>query len=283
MTRSAERHAKFRHASLLIGGGVLGLFVLLALLAPAIAPHDPYAQDLLNRLTDPVWYPGGSWEHPLGTDTLGRDYLSRLLHGARISLLIGFVAAAIGAVIGSTIGILAGYLGGRVDAAVMLVINVRLSLPVVLVALAVVALVGGSLTIVVLVLGLLLWDQMALVARAATQQVRTLDYIAAAEAAGASKLRILLREVLPNVRNPLIVVLSIEMASAILIEAALSFLGLGVQAPLPSWGLMLSEAKGQMFFQPWLITLPGACIFVLVLAINLVGDGLRDISAPETR
>jgi peptide/nickel transport system permease protein len=271
------------HGSLLLGGGVLGGFLLLAVLAPAISPHDPYAQDLLNRLADPVWHPGGSWEHPLGTDTLGRDYLSRLLHGAQISLLIGFVAAVLGALIGGTLGIAAGYFGGRVDAAVMLLINVRLSLPVVLVALAVVALVGGSLTIVVLVLGLLLWDQMALVARAATQQVRTLDYVAAAAAAGAGPFRILLREVLPNVWNPMIVVLSIEMASAILIEAALSFLGLGVQAPLPSWGLMLSEAKGQMFFQPWLIVLPGACIFVLVLAINLVGDGLRDITAPEAR
>jgi peptide/nickel transport system permease protein len=279
----AARGRLFGHVGFALGAGVVALILLVALFAPWIAPHDPYAQDLLNRLTDPVWHRGGSWEHPLGTDAVGRDYLSRLIYGARISLLIGFCAALMAALIGGVLGVAAGYFGGRVDQLVMLLVNVRLALPVVLVALAVVAVVGGSLTVVVIVLGCLLWDQMALVARAATMQARSMEYVAAAQAAGSSTFRVLTREVLPNVANPLIVVLTIEMANAILIEAALSFLGLGVQAPLPSWGLMLSEAKAQMFFQPWLIALPGACIGILVLAINLAGDGLRDLTQPEGR
>jgi peptide/nickel transport system permease protein len=143
--------------------------------------------------------------------------------------------------------------------------------------------VGGSLWVVILVLGLLKWDRFAVVMRAATQQVRSLDYVAAAEAAGASTVRVILGEVLPNVLPQLVVVASVEAASAILLEAALSFLGLGVQPPTPSWGLMISEAKGLMFFDPWLISIPGIALFLLVLAINLLGDGLRDVTAPENR
>ena len=277
------RRRILRNKALLVGGGLLLLILLVALLAPWLAPHDPYAQDLVNRTAPPVWKDKGSWLHPLGTDPLGRDYLSRLLYGARISLLIGISVAVISGLIGTAMGMLAGYFGGRTDMVVSFLVTTRLSMPVILVALATVALVGGSLWIVILVLGLLKWDRFAVVMRSATQQVRSLDYVAAARSAGASTPRILLGEVLPNVMPHLIVIATLEAASAILLEAALSFLGLGVQPPLPSWGLMISEAKAYMFFSFWLIAIPGTALAVLIFAINLCGDGLHDLLSPEGR
>lgn len=281
--RAMLRKRALAHAGLMIGACLLGLILLVALLAPLIASHDPYDQDLARRLIPPIWHQSGTWAHPLGTDMLGRDYLARMIYGSRISLLIGFSVMLISGCIGAALGISAGYFGGKTDLFVTYLTTVRLSLPVILVALTTVALVGSSLWVVILVLGLLKWDRFAVVMRSATQQVRNLDYIAAAHAIGCPTWRVVLGEVLPNVANPLIVVATLEMGSAILLEASLSFLGLGVQPPLPSWGLMISEAKGFMFFSPWLITLPGAMLFALVLAINLLGDGLRDVTAPEGR
>lgn len=266
-----------------VGAGILFLITLCALLAPWIAPYDPYAQDLVNRNIPPFWYANGDWTHPLGTDPLGRDYLSRLIYGARISLLIGVSVAVISGLIGTLMGMLAGYFGGKTDMVVSFLVTTRLSMPVILVALATVALVGSSLTVVILVLGLLKWDRFAVVMRSATQQVRSLDYVAAAESAGASTFRILRQEVLPNVVPHLIVIATLEAASAILLEAALSFLGLGVQPPLPSWGLMISEAKTYMFFSFWLIALPGSALALLIFSINLAGDGLHDLLSPEGR
>jgi peptide/nickel transport system permease protein len=279
------RRRIFHHWSLLAGGIILLAIVAMALLAPALAPHDPYDQDLARKLIPPVWHAGvkATWAHPLGTDQLGRDYLSRLLYGARVSLLIGFSAMLISGVIGTVLGVLAGYFGGRIDMVVNFIVTTRLSMPVVLVALAVVSIIGSSLTVVIWVLGLLIWDRFAVVMRSATQQVRAREFITAAQASGCSTPRILLTEVAPNILNHLIVVATLEMAHAILLEAALSFLGLGVQPPTPSWGLMVSEAKGLMFFDPWLITIPGVALFLLVLAINMLGDGLRDVTAPENR
>jgi peptide/nickel transport system permease protein len=271
------------HNGLVIGVGLLCAIIALALLAPLIAPYDPYEQDLARRLIPPIWYQQGNWAHLLGTDNLGRDYLSRLIYGARISLLIGLAVMVISGLIGSTLGLAAGYFGGRVDAVITFFVTVRLAMPLILVALAVVATIGGSLTLVVLVLGLLKWDRFAVVMRAATQQVRALEFVAAAECIGASSPRIILGEVLPNVTPQLIVVATVEAANAILLEAALSFLGLGVQPPLPSWGLMIAEAKLYMFFSFWLIALPGTALALLVLAINMVGDGIRDVTAPGGR
>jgi len=276
------RRRIFGHYGLLFGGGILLIMFLMAILAPLIAPHDPYMQELLARMRQPVWM-NGDWNHPLGTDHLGRDFLTRLMYGAQISLLIGFAAATISGIIGTTMGVAAGYFGGRVDMFVTFLITVRLSMPVVLIALAVVALIGGSLTVVISVLGLLLWDRFAVVMRSATMQIRQMDYVAAAKAVGCSTPRILLTEILPNIVNSLIVVVTLEMAHAILLEAALSFLGMGVQPPLPSWGLMVSEGKEQIYFESWMITIPGVALFLLVLAINLVGDGIRDVTAPENR
>jgi peptide/nickel transport system permease protein len=277
------RRRIFGHYGLIFGITVLAIIVLIALFAPLLAEHDPYSQDLLARMKPPFWMAGSNPDHILGTDHLGRDYLARLLYGARISLAIGLVAALISGLIGTAMGVAAGYFGGRVDLVVTFLINVRLAMPVVLVALAVVAILGGSLQVVVTVLGLLLWDRFAVVMRSSVLQVRDLEYVNAAKAIGCSTRRIILSEIMPNIVNNLIVVATLEMAHAILLEAALSFLGLGVQPPTPSWGLMISEGKQMMLFEPWLIAIPGVALFILVLAINLLGDGLRDVTAPENR
>jgi len=281
MPRPRARWA--RHTGFLVSAVLLLAMILLAVGASWIAPHDPYQQDLLTRLQPPVWYDGGNWNHPLGTDDLGRDYASRLIHGARISLFVGLAVVCISGLIGSVLGLAAGYFGGRVDTAITFLITARLATPVILVALAVVALRGASLGTVVSVLGLLLWDRFALVMRAEAQRVRSADYVVAARVQGASTMQIILHEVLPNVANSLVVVATLELAHAIILESALSFLGLGVPPPLPSWGLMISEGKAQILFDPWLVTIPGAMIFVLVLSVNQLGDGLRDISSPEAR
>jgi peptide/nickel transport system permease protein len=283
-THGARLRARvLRHKGLMAGLILLGIIIFMALFAPLLSAHDPYDQDLARRLVPPIWHEKGGWLHPLGTDNLGRDYLSRLMHGARISLLIGIAVMLVSGMIGSVLGLLAGYFGGRWDLVITFIITTRLALPVVLVALAVVAIAGGSLFVVIAVLGLLKWDRFAVVMRAATQQVRALDYVTAAAASGASTPRIIFGEILPNVLPQLIVVATVEAASAILLEASLSFLGLGVQPPLPSWGLMISEAKSYMFFSFWLIAIPGAALATLVLSINLIGDGLRDVLAPEGR
>jgi peptide/nickel transport system permease protein len=277
------RRRLFAHKGLMIGGIILAVIIFFAVLAPILSPQDPYAQSLTTRLSKPFWHAESTWKHPLGSDHVGRDYLSRLLYGAQISLLIGFCVALISGVIGTALGVVAGYFGGRVDMVITFIITLRLSIPFVLVAVAVVGIVGGSLKVVIITLGLLLWNRYAVVMRSATQQIRNQDYIPAAEAVGCSTTRILLSEIMPNIVNNLVVVATLEMANAILLEAALSFLGLGVQPPIPSWGLMVAEGKDFLFFEPWLIAIPGVALFVLVLAINLLGDGIRDVTAPENR
>ncbi len=257
--------------------GVILLIAICALLAPLVATHDPYIQNLDKRMVPPFWMEGGSMEHLFGTDQLGRDYFSRLVYGARISLTIGLLTVLISGLIGIGLGMLGGFFGGAVDNAVMFVITCRLSIPLILVALTVVALVGNSLMVVIVTLGFLLWERFAVVARTTTMQVRQREFIDAAAASGASTFHILVSEVLPNILPHLIVVATLEMAIAILLEAALSFLGLGVPPPLPSWGLMIAEARDYMFFTPWVIMIPGVSLFILVFAINLLGDGMRDL------
>ncbi|MCS5599541.1 MAG: ABC transporter permease [Rhodospirillales bacterium] len=277
-----KRRAK-KHVGFIIGGTVVVLVLILAVFAPVIAPSDPYDQTLTNRLLPPIWHEKGSWSHPFGTDALGRDYFSRVIFGARISLMIGFFAAAVSAVVGSALGMVGGYFGGKTDAVVMYLINVKLALPGLLVALSLVSVFGGSLIALICILAFLFWDRYAVVTRSVTQQIRTNDYITAAQAVGASRLRIIVGEVLPNLMNQIIVIASLEMAVAILVEAALSFLGLGIQPPTPSWGLLVSEGRSFMFFKPYLVTIPGLAIFILVISINMMGDGIRDITAPEGR
>ncbi len=265
-----------RRLPLLIGGVIVTLAVLIAIFGPFFAPHDPFAQNLSHRFIPPAWLPGGSSAHLFGTDQLGRDYLSRLLLGVRISLEIGITTVILSGLIGTALGVVGGYFGGWIDSIVLFIISCRLAIPLILVALTVVFLVGSSLTVVMLTIGLLLWERFAVVARSATRQVITLDYVSAAWCAGCSRLRVVLGEVLPNIVHHLIVVATVDMAIAILLAAALSFLGLGVPPPLPSLGLMIAEAKDYMFFTPWVIQIPGIVLCVLAFGINLFGDGLRD-------
>ncbi|CAH1657936.1 MULTISPECIES: ABC transporter permease [unclassified Chelatococcus] len=272
-----------RHGGFVFGAAILLLAVAVAVFAPLIAPYDPVAQNLSGRLLPPAWMQGGRPDHLLGTDHLGRDYLSRLIYGSRVSLIVGFSTMLISGVIGSTLGFIGGYFGGRVDDVITYIINSRLSMPGLLVALAVISLVGGSLLTIVLVLGFLFWDRYAVVVRTATQQVRSADFVAAAQVAGASAPAIIWRQIRPNVFHHILVIATLEMAMAILSEASLSFLGLGIRAPTPSWGLMIAEGRTYLFAKPYLVWIPGIAIFLLVLATNLLGDGLRDLSQPERR
>ena len=271
------------NSGVMIGGTILLLIVAIAVLAPLLAPHDPVAQDLTRRLLPPFWHDRSVPEHLLGTDHLGRDYLSRMIYGARISLGVGLGVTLVSGVIGVTLGLLAGYFGGWVDMVISFAITTRLSLPIVLVALAAVALGGASLTTLITVLGLLLWDRFAVVARAATQSLRHQEFIHGLRAIGASRARILFLEILPNMQSMILVVVTLEVANVILLEAALSFLGLGVRPPTPSWGLMISEGRDNILFDPWLIAMPGSALCLLVLAVNLFGDGMRDITGPARR
>ncbi|MGJ8544546.1 MAG: ABC transporter permease [Sulfitobacter sp.] len=267
----------------LIGGTLLAVIILIALLAPLLAPHDPIAQDLSRRLLPPFWHDRSVPEHLLGTDHLGRDYLSRMIFGARVSLGVGLGVILVSGGIGITLGLIAGYFGGWIDMVISFAITTRLSLPIVLVALAAVALGGASLTTLITVLGLLLWDRFAVVTRAAAQSLRHQEFIMGLRAIGASRTRILFLEILPNMRATILVVVSLEVANVILLEAALSFLGLGVRPPTPSWGLMISEGRDNILFDPWLIALPGSALCLLVLAVNLFGDGMRDITGPARK
>lgn len=272
-----------RHTGLVFGGLILFVFVLAALAAPWLTPHDPTMQDLSRRLVEPVWSMAGSWEHPLGTDHLGRDYWALLLYGGRISLLIGFSTVVVSGLIGTALGVAAGYWGGKTDLVVNFLLTIRLAMPVVLVGLVAVAVLGQSLPLLIAVIGGLLWDRLVIVTRTATQQIVGREFVVAARAIGSSTTRILLREILPNIMAPLLVISTLELARAVLMEATLTFLGLGVQPPLTSWGLMIAEAKSQLLFRPWLIAIPGTALMLLILAINMVGDALRDVTAPEGR
>lgn len=269
--------------SLNVGGFILLAWVALALAAPLVTPHDPYAQDLGSRLLRPFWEAKNAPGHLLGTDGFGRDYLARILYGSRVSLIIGFCAALIAGVIGTAMGLVAGYAGGRVDAAVLFLLTVRLSMPVILIALSLVFLVGNSVATIVLVLGFLMWDRFAVVARTSAMQAASRDYVRASELLSSPAWWIALRVILPNIAGPLIVVLTLEVAHAMLLEAALSFLGIGVAPPTPSLGGMISEARPFLFFEFWMIALPGAALFSIVLAVNLFGDGMRDLTAGAGR
>lgn len=272
-----------RHGSFWAGSVIILAVAVAAILAPLMTHYDPAAQNLAERFVPPMWAEKGSLAHMLGTDNLGRDYLARLLYGARISLIIGLLTVLISGTIGTALGVAAGYWGGWIDLVVNFVVTIRLTLPVVLVALVVVALMGSSLPLLILVIGFLLWDRFAIVVRSATQQLAQREFIIAARAIGSSTPRTLVREILPNVAGSLIVVSSIEFAHAILLEATLSFLGLGVQPPQVSWGLMVAEAKGQLLFRPWMVAIPGVALVLLIFAINLVGDAVRDVTTPEGR
>lgn len=272
-----------KHIGFIAGSIVVLIFICSAIFAPFLVSYGPYDQNMADRLINPIWGKGGSWEHPLGTDAYGRDYLTRLLYGARVSMSIGFTAALIAGLVGTIVGMIGGYFGGKTDAVVMYFISCKLALPGLIVSMSLVSVFGSTIFVLICVLGFLFWDRYAVVLRAATMQIRDNDFVVAAEASGASKARIILTQIFPNVVNNVIVILTLEVALAILIEATLSFLGLGIQPPIPSWGILVAEGKDFMFYKPYLVTMPGLCIFFLTIAINMMGDGIRDITSPEGR
>lgn len=266
-----------RNKAALVGLGIVAVLILAAIFAPFLAPYNPYIVSLGDRLQPP----GGA--HVLGTDELGRDILSRLIYGARIALYVGIVTVALSGVIGISAGLVAGYLGGYWDAVIMRLVDVFLAFPVIILAIAIVAVRGPGLTNVLLALALVYWTSYARVARGTVLLLREEEYTWAARALGASPVRIMLRHLLPNAVAPMVVLASLGMGNAILAEAALSFLGLGIQPPEASWGSMLNFGMGYLREASFLSTFPGAAIFVAVLGFNLLGDGLRDALDPRMR
>jgi peptide/nickel transport system permease protein len=260
----------------LIGGSVLLLLVLVALLAPLLAPHDPLAQDLYNRLQPP------SLEHPMGTDDFGRDILSRIIFGARISLRIGLVAITAALAVGTVLGLWAGYWGGAIDTVIMRLMDLLLAFPSILLAIAVVAVTGPGIDNAIMAVSVVLIPQFARLVRSSVLSVREMAYVEAARALGAGQARILFVSVLPNCMAPIIVQTTLSLGTAILDAAGLSFLGLGAQPPMPEWGAMLAGGRELLLEAPWVMTFPGLAIFAVVLALNLFGDGLRDALDPKT-
>jgi len=265
--------------------GVIVLVVGLACVAAPtfLLPHDPESGDLILRLLPPAWEEGGSSEYLLGTDTLGRDVLSRVMRGARYSLTIALLAALISALIGVTAGLVAGYYGGRVDSTIMRLADIQFAFPVVILLIAVVGVIGTGFVQLIAVLGVTGWASYARIVRGSTLAVRSADYIEAARALGARSRRVMLRDVLPNVGSEIIVLTSFLLGQLILLESGLSFLGLGIQPPTPSWGGMVGDARGYLDLAWWVLAFPGGAIALTVLAFNFLGDGLRDAFDPYTR
>ncbi len=272
-----------RHVFGLLGAGILVTMVIFAVFAPWLAPHDPFALDLLARLKPPFWSEGGSLTYPLGTDNVGRDILSRVIYGARVSLSVGFAAVLVGAIIGSLIGILAGYFGSWLDAILSWLINVQLSFPFTLLAIFLLATLGGGFWPVVLVLALATWVNYARIVRGQVIMVSSREFVESAHSVGVGSFRILARYILPNTTSPIIVVASFSMAQAILTEAALSFLGVGVDSATPSWGTMLNDGRNYLQDAWWMATMPGIATALAVLAGNLCGDWLQDYTNPRLR
>ena len=266
-----------------IGAAIVGLVVLAAVAAPLLATTDPIEQDLSVALKPPFWLEDGSFAHPLGTDHLGRDVYSRLVYGAQISLTISVLAALLGAAVGVAAGLAAGYLGGRVDMVIMRIVDLNLAFPLILLALAVVALLGASLRNLVIVMAITTWMIYARVVRGVSLTLREQEFIQAVRALGARDTRIIIRHILPNVAAPILVIWTLEVARVILMESALSFLGLGVPPPTPTWGRMLAEGRDYLTMASWIAVFPGLAIMFTVLGINFLGDGLRDLLDPRLR
>jgi len=265
-----------------LGMIVVALLIFMAVAAPLLAPHDPTDQDLKLRLLPPAWIEAGDWAYPLGTDHLGRDILSRVIFGARVSLLVGFSSVFFAVIIGTILGLLAGYHGGWLDDGISRVIDIQLAIPYFLLAVALIVVLGSSLPILIFVLVLYGWTVYARLVRAQTYSVRGRDYVTAATAVGASTNRLLARHILPNMISIILVIATLELATMIIFEAGLSFLGLGVQPPTPSWGGMLADGRDYIAAGIWWPSMfPGLAITLTALAINLAGDWLRDLWDPR--
>ena len=267
-----------------MGGAAIFLAIVLsAVFAPWIAPHDPVVVDIRHRMGPPAWMEGGTREHVLGTDQIGRDLLSRVIWGGRVSLVVGVTAVLLSSTIGILFGLTAGYFGARLDWSIMTFINVMLTFPFVLLALAVIAVLGPSMPNMIIVLGVTGWPVYARVVRAETLALREREFVLAARALGGSHARIVFRQILPNLISPIVVITTLQIAQVIILESFLSFLGLGVQPPTPAWGNMLGEGRVYMLNSWWIAAFPGLAIFVTTLVINLIGNALRDWLDPHMK
>jgi peptide/nickel transport system permease protein len=275
-------------------GILLFLLVLPAVFAPFIAPHDPRSSALSHRLTPPAWVQeqrvdgvvvqkGGTWTYPLGTDRQGRDILSRIVYGARVSLAVSLVSILVGGIVGTSLGLVAGYFGGKSDALIMRLVDMSLALPTILLALVLVAAVGPSFRTVVIVIAVLLWARYARQVRGESIALKNRDFIHRARVAGASHFRVMTRHILPNVVNSLIVLATLQVGYVIILEATLSFLNAGIPRPTPAWGLMVADGREYLTTAWWIAFFPGMAIMLTVLSLNLLGDWLRDRLDPKLR
>lgn len=267
----------------LLAAFVLTLIVASAVFAPWIAPHDPLTVNIRHRLAPPAWMEGGTAAHLFGTDQIGRDLLSRMIYGGRVSLVVGITAVLMAASIGVLLGLTAGYFRGNVDWLIMTLVNVMLTFPFILLALAVIAVLGASLKNMILVLGIAGWPIYARVVRAETLAIREREFVLAARALGMSHARVMFLQIAPNLTSVIVVIATLQVAQVIIAESFLSFLGLGIQPPTPAWGNMLGEGRVYMLNSWWIATFPGLAIFLTTLVINLMGNALRDWLDPHLK
>ena len=260
---------------------ILVMTILVGAFANFIVPFSPYDQNLDNRLKSPLWRDKDDRIHILGTDHLGRDVFSRIVYGVRVSLLIGILAVAISAIFGIVLGLIAGFYGGIFDDIIMRIADVQLAIPLILLAIAVIVVLGSSIEVLILVIGFTQWMAYARMVRGETLSLREKDFVTSGYAVGASDMRIIVRYIFPNTLASLMVLITLNMALVIVLEAGLSFLGLGIQPPEPSLGTMLSESKDYLSRAWWLSTFPGLTIMIIIMGINLFGDGLRDVLDPR--
>lgn len=282
MPKSNNIWIHLRHAPW-AGLVILLLLLIAALFAEIVSPHSPVDQDITQALSPPLFFEGGTWNHLLGTDELGRDILSRIIFGARISLVVGFIAVAISGFIGTCLGLVSGYFGGRTDSIIMRIVDIQLSMPYILIALALIGALGPSLRNIIIVIGITSWVDYARIVRGEVLSIKENEFVDLAKIAGCRTPRILLKHIFPSLVNSLIVLGTLMLGRIIIFEAALSFLGLGVQPPTPSWGIMLADGRQYLTYAWWLATFPGFAIMLVVLGTNLVGDWLRDLLDPKQR
>lgn len=265
----------------LLGALILVFIVFLALTANLISPHNPFEQDIVHKLLNPVWTAGHDAKYFLGTDQLGRDVLSRLIYGSRVTLMVAFSGTVVAGIVGVFLGCISGYYGGRIDAIVMRIADIQLSFPFILLALFIAAVLGSGLGNVVLIAGLCCWVQYARMVRGEVLSIKEIEYVEAVRALGGSNMRIIFVHILPNIASTIIVIATLQMARIVLMEASLSFLGLGVPIEIPTWGRMLAESRVNIVSYPWHAVFPGVLITLTVLGVNLLGDWMRDYFDPN--
>lgn len=266
-----------------LGAGIVVCALLMAIFAPYLAPYDPYAQDLMSRLKPPAWFDGGSLQHLLGTDNYGRDLLSRLIFGSRLSMIVGFSSMVLSSVLGTTLGMIAGYAGGKAEQVIMRFADAHLAFPEILLAVLIVAVIGGSALNLILVLGISGWMVYARVTYGLTRSLKERPFVEAAVSHGARSWHIILRHIFPQIVPVLTVISTLVVAQMILHETALSFLGLGVPPPAATWGNILAEGRDRMWVAPWIANCAGLAIITVVWGVNMLGNGLREHLDPKSK